>query len=90
PPNGEVSAGSDVSIRMKPTELQPSKATLLPHPDFMITQGTIIPCILQTAIDTNLAGYVKCVLPRDVRGTTNNVVLLDRGTTVVGEIQRGL
>ncbi|CAD0217277.1 type IV secretion system protein VirB10 [Agrobacterium tumefaciens] len=89
-PNGEVSGENDLSIRMKPTELQPSSATLLPHPDFMVTQGTIIPCILQTAIDTNLAGYVKCVLPQDIRGTTNNIVLLDRGTTVVGEIQRGL
>ncbi|GAJ95567.1 type IV secretion system protein VirB10 [Rhizobium rhizogenes] len=89
-PNGEVATENDLSIRMKPTELQPSRATLLPHPDFMVTQGTIIPCILQTAIDTNLAGYVKCVLPQDVRGATNNVVLLDRGTTVVGEIQRGL
>ncbi|ESX08914.1 hypothetical protein X767_33095 [Mesorhizobium sp. LSJC264A00] len=33
---------------------------------------------------------MKCVLPKDVRGATNNVVLLDRGTTVIGEIQRGL
>ncbi|OHV79322.1 type IV secretion system protein VirB10 [Ensifer sp. LCM 4579] len=88
--NGEASVENDLSTRMKPTVLQPSRATLLPHPDFMITQGTTIPCILQTAIDTNLAGYVKCVLPQDVRGATGNVVLLDRGTTVVGEIQRGL
>ncbi|QCJ00982.1 type IV secretion system protein VirB10 [Agrobacterium larrymoorei] len=79
-----------LSTRMKPSILQPSLATLLPNPDFAITQGTIIPCILQTAIDTNLAGYVKCVLPQDIRGTTGNVVLLDRGTIVVGEIQRGL
>ncbi|MGY5795528.1 type IV secretion system protein VirB10 len=87
---GEVPAANDLSIRMKANELQPTLATLLPHPDFMVTKGTIIPCILQTAIDTNLAGYVKCLLPQDVRGTTNNVVLLDRGTIVVGEIQRGL
>ncbi|WP_081159497.1 type IV secretion system protein VirB10 [Ensifer aridi] len=87
---GEAPVENDLSTRMKPTVLQPSRATLLPHPDFMITQGTTIPCILQTAIDTNLAGYVKCVLPQDVRGATGNVVLLDRGTTVVGEIQRGL
>nr|AAL57018.1 VirB10 [Agrobacterium tumefaciens] len=84
------SAENDLSVRMRPTVLQPSVATLLPHPDFTVTQGTIIPCILQTAIDTNLAGYVKCVLPQDIRGATGNVVLLDRGTTVVGEIQRGL
>jgi type IV secretion system protein VirB10 len=67
-----------------------AKAELLPHPDMMITQGTIIPCTLETAIDTQLPGYVKCVLPDDVRSTTGNVVLLDRGTTVVGEIQRGV
>ncbi len=73
---------------MKAGVQEPNRATLLPHPDFTITQGTIIPCILQTAIDTSLPGYVRCLLPQDVRGATNNVVLLDRGTTVIGEIQR--
>jgi type IV secretion system protein VirB10 len=86
----EISIGGDLSGRLKPDIQEPSRATLLPHPDLVITQGTIIPCILQTAVDTNLPGYVKCVLPKDVRGATNNVVLLDRGTTVIGEIQRGL
>jgi type IV secretion system protein VirB10 len=75
---------------LKPTILTGAMARLLPHPDMMLTMGTIIPCTLQTAIDSQLAGYVKCVLPQDVRGTTGNVVLLDRGTTVVGEIGRGL
>jgi type IV secretion system protein VirB10 len=79
-----------LSLRLRPTVLQPVKAELLPHPDMLITQGTIIPCTLQTAINTELAGYAKCVLPQDVRGTTGNVVLLDRGTTLIGEIQSGL
>ena len=70
--------------------LEGSRASLLPHPDMLITKGTIIPCTLQTAINTELPGYVKCVLPQDIRGTTGDVVLLDRGTTVVGEIQNGL
>ncbi|MER9096065.1 type IV secretion system protein VirB10 [Mesorhizobium sp. M0700] len=86
----EISDAGDLTGRLKPDIQEPSRATLLPHPDLVITQGTIIPCILQTAVDTNLPGYVKCVLPKDVRGATNNVVLLDRGTTVIGEIQRGL
>lgn len=79
-----------ISSLLKPTEAHMNSATLLPHPDMLITKGTIIPCILQTAINTELAGFVKCVLPEAVRSTTGNVVLLDRGTTVVGEIQQGL
>ncbi len=83
-------ADSALSSRLKPTLLTGSKARLLPHPDMMVTQGTIIPCTLQTAIDTQLAGFVKCVIPQAIRSTTGNVTLLDRGTIVVGEIQSGL
>jgi type IV secretion system protein VirB10 len=85
-------AGQESALgnRLKPTILIGTKARLLPHPDMMVTEGTIIPCTLQTAIDSQLAGFVKCVLPQSVRSTTGNVVLLDRGTIIVGEIQAGL
>ena len=79
-----------LSVKLKATVLAPTRARLLPHPDFMLTMGTIIPCTLQTAINSELAGYVKCVIPQDIRSTTGDVVLLDKGTTVVGEIQQGL
>ena len=81
---------SALANMLKPTVLSGSRARLLPHPDMMVTMGTMIPCTLQTAIDSQLAGYVKCVMPQDVRSTTGNVVLLDRGTIVVGEIGHGL
>jgi len=90
PPSTTAGQSSALGNMLKPTVLTGSKARLLPHPDMMVTMGTMIPCTLQTAIDSQLAGFVKCVLPQDVRSTTGNVVLLDRGTTVVGEIGRGL
>ena len=55
-----------------------------------ITEGTVIPCILQTAINSELPGLVTCVVPIDIRGATGNVVLLDRGTKIVGQIESGL
>ena len=88
--NLSIGQQSALGNMLKPTVLTGSKARLLPHPDMMVTMGTMIPCTLQTAIDSQLAGFVKCVLPQDVRSTTGNVVLLDRGTIVVGEIGRGL
>ncbi|MGI4794028.1 MAG: type IV secretion system protein VirB10, partial [Janthinobacterium lividum] len=90
PANAPPPPQTALSAKLRPTTVAGAKATLLPHPDMLLTMGTIIPCTLQTAIDSELAGYVKCVLPQDVRSTTGNVVLLDRGTTVVGEIQDGL
>lgn len=81
---------SPLAARLTPTLLQSTRATFLPHPDMLVTEGTIIACTMQTAINTELAGYAKCVLPEDVRGTTGNVVLLDRGTVVTGEIESGL
>jgi type IV secretion system protein VirB10 len=66
------------------------QAAVLANPNMTITEGTIIPCSLQTAIDSQLPGLVTCVVPIDIRGTTGNVVLLDRGTKLVGQIQSGL
>lgn len=81
---------SPLAARLKPTVLKAAEAHMLPHPDFLITKGTIIPCILQTRLNTQLAGYTKCIIPMDIRSTTGNVVLLDKGTIIIGEMQHGL
>lgn len=60
------------------------------NPDMVITEGTVIPCTLQTAIDSELPGLVTCVVPINILGATGNVVLLDAGTKIVGQIQNGL
>ena len=41
---------------------------MLPHPQLTIPAGAIIPCTLQTAINSQLMGFVDCVLPAEVRG----------------------
>jgi type IV secretion system protein VirB10 len=81
---------SPLAQRLKPTVLSPETATVLQNPDMVITEGTMIPCVLQTAIDSTLPGLVTCVVPIDIRGTTGNVVLLDRGTKIVGQIESGV
>jgi type IV secretion system protein VirB10 len=92
-PSGSQLLGPDnspLAQRLKPTVLSPETATVLQNPDMVITEGTMIPCVLQTAIDSTLPGLVTCVVPIDIRGTTGNVVLLDRGTKIVGQIESGV
>ena len=90
---GPAAAAPDttpLATRLKPTVLDGEKASVIANPDMVITEGTLIPCTLQTAIDTELPGLVTCVVPIDIRGTTGSVVLLDAGTKIVGQIQSGL
>jgi type IV secretion system protein VirB10 len=88
PPPG--SDNSPLAARLKPTVLDGEKAAVLQNPGMVITEGTMIPCILQTAIESQLPGLVTCIVPIDIRGSTGDVVLLDRGTKIVGQIQNGL
>jgi type IV secretion system protein VirB10 len=53
--------------------------------DFLILAGTVIPCLLQTAIDTTTAGYATCLIDRDVWSDNGAVVLLEKGARVLGE-----
>ena len=58
--------------------------------NLLIIAGTSLPCLLQTAMDSTTPGYVSCVLPRDVYSDNGAVVLLERGTRVLGEHRSSL
>lgn len=58
--------------------------------NMMILAGTFIPCVLQTAMDSSQPGYVSCIVPRDIYSDNGRVVLLERGTRILGEYQGGI
>lgn len=62
---------------------------MLRNQPYLLTLGTLVPCILQTAMDSTLPGFVTCVIPQDVQGKTG-LTLFDRGTRVVGEFRGGI
>lgn len=67
-----------------------ARASRLPNRNFLIVAGSAIPCLLQTAMDTATPGYVSCLIPRDVLSDTGGVVLLEKGTKVLGEYRSSL
>ena len=78
-----------LAARLQPTRLSGVAAGVLRNQPYLLTTGTVIPCILQTAMDSTLPGFVTCVVPQDVLGKTG-LTLLDRGTRVVGEFRGGV
>jgi type IV secretion system protein VirB10 len=76
---------SELASKLHATILEGSKATVLQHPEFTATMGTLIPCTLLTAMDSSAPGIVTCMTQRDVFGTTGSVVVMEKGTKIVGE-----
>lgn len=78
------------SSLMRPTQLEGSRAGTLGNRDFIVAMGTSIPCILETALSSDQPGFTSCVINRDVLSDNGRVVLMEKGTQVVGEYRGGL
>lgn len=61
------------------------EAQVLPTQRFLIPKGAFIDCTLETAIDSTLPGMTTCITATDTFGADGQVVLLERGTKLVGE-----
>jgi len=64
-------------------EGQPAKP--MATPAATIAQGTLMPAVLETAIDTDVPGYVRAVISRDVRSFDGSRVLVPRSSHVIGQ-----
>lgn len=67
-----------------------ARASMLPNRNFLITAGTLIPCTLQTAMNSAQPGYTSCIIPRDIYSENGRVILMEKGTRVLGEYRGGL
>jgi len=59
-------------------------------PRTTITQGTMIPAVLETAINTDVPGYVRAVVSQDVRSFDGARILVPRSSRLIGQYQSGL
>ena len=68
--------------------LATAKAYRVKNPTMTIRKGTLIPCTDVTVIDTGAGGnvLVKATVPMDVWGMDHHMVLLDKGTDLLGEV----
>ena len=51
----------------------------------MLLQGTTIPCVLKTKIDSTYQGFTICQVAKDVYSANGKVLLIERGSSVFGE-----
>jgi len=60
------------------------------NPSRTIPQGTVIPAVLETALDSTRPGGVRALVQRDVSGFDGTKVLVPRGSRLYGEYEADL
>jgi type IV secretion system protein VirB10 len=82
--NPKVATG-DLESLLKPGVTKAVNAQMVPTRRLMLPKGAFIDCTLETAIDSTLAGMTTCIMATDTFSADGSVVLMERGTKLVGE-----
>jgi type IV secretion system protein VirB10 len=82
--------GTDLDRLRQGSKVRHATARRLGDRNFLILAGATLPCVLQTALDSSTSGYATCLIGSDVYSDNGAVVLLDKGTRVLGEYRGGL
>ncbi len=90
PPPGTDGSAGDFAARIGGIGGGTATASNQFDPKTTITQGTMIPAVLETAINTDVPGFVRAVVSQDVRSYDGTRMLVPRGSRLIGQYQSGL
>jgi len=89
-PHGPYSDAGPLADKLRPLELAPSVAGHLGDRNFLLTQGTMIDCTLQTKLVSTQPGLLTCLATHDVMSANGKVKLIDAGTKFTGYQSGGI
>ena len=89
-PAGTGNSNDDFASRLGGMNGTKAVATASVNPRTTVTQGTLIPAVLETAIDTDVPGYVRAVVSTDVKSFDGTRVLVPRSSRLIGQYKSGL
>jgi type IV secretion system protein VirB10 len=84
-PSGMSQEPGELSALLRPSVTTAVRAQVLPTQRLLLPKGAFLDCTLETAIDSTLPGMTTCIMATDTFGVDGEVVLLERGTKLVGE-----
>ncbi|MDB5703204.1 MAG: virB10 [Sphingomonas bacterium] len=81
---GAAGAGGGAAVATR------ARASVMRHRATTVPQGTLIPAVLETALDSTRPGLARALVQRDVRGFDGSTVLIQRGSRLIGEYRADL
>ncbi|HUO93189.1 MAG TPA: type IV secretion system protein VirB10 [Rhizomicrobium sp.] len=88
PPHNAIGNNLDddtFASRVSQSQAVTAVASQLRDTKLIVPQGTVIPAILETGVNSDLPGFVRAVVSRDVHGFDGSTVLIPRGSKLIGQ-----
>lgn len=86
---GQIGAPAPASGSLGGKYGKPTSATQVVNPDTLLMQGTIIRCVLQTRIISDIPGFSSCIVTDPVYSFDGKHMLLPKGSKVLGQYDSG-
>jgi len=83
--DGEASTAASAPVAGAAQLTGRARAGVFANRATTVPQGTLIPAVLETALDSTRPGFARAIVSRDVRGFDGSRVLIPRGSRLVGE-----
>lgn len=80
-----TSVDDSLSKNLVATATPKANAKILGDRNYLLTKGTFIDAVLESAMDSSVPGMVAATVSSDVFSANGRIVLLERGTKLTGE-----
>lgn len=90
PADRNLSDTERFSARVGSEEVEVAKARRMAGLDRLIPQGAIIGAVMETALNSDLPGFARATVLRDVRSFDGSAVLIPAGSRIIGQYKSGV
>ena len=86
----QLSNSENFSARVSRENVEMVEAVQLPRLNRLIPQGTMIAAVMETALNSDLPGFARAIVQRDVLSFEGGEVLIPAGSRVIGQYESGV
>lgn len=86
----QLSNSESFSARVSREDVLVAEAVQLPRLNRLVPQGSIIAAVMETALNSDLPGFARAIVQRDVLSFEGGDVLIPAGSRVIGQYESGV
>lgn len=86
----QLSDSENFSARVSRQDVEVAEAVQLPRLNRLVPQGTMIAAVMETALNSDLPGFARAIVQRDVLSFEGGEVLIPAGSRVIGQYESGV